>query len=581
MSSCVETIIKEDLVLFYDISNLKSYDLNSSYTITSLYNWKKYKTDSFILKDYGLTMYDVARTNSLSGYTYINEKDNKLKLYKIGYNDASGNTYYNNYDINLISSSTIGYYFNLNGGYLQNYWKLDKYNYEFLPYRFPNGFTIEIPLLLSDTTFDNIIDENGGIFLYLGTRSENKYSIIFSGETGYTTTLNNKLGSDHENDLEKGINDNIICFKINKDRKLGYKYIDSEGLIKENYSERILSNGWNFIQIVYKPCPLFKDDECGKKNSKTLTWDKIKDCLLKRDGELIFYVNGFKFFKEECFDEQFWFKSLSTDKEKQIGVPYCISFGGGSFGLKHSYHYNPFWRKNDMNLITVGDNGTFENNITGITSSYNLIQDNTIVYSSSTKSLKIYNTGNTFNNRELVIFNNPITLLPNKQYLFSAWLYNDNMFIDNETDGCIRFELSGNTNNLVILEKIGYRQIKLKKQWIKIYIKIQTPKDFVSTDIIPMIHTDTRLDEINTNFNIYLDDVKVEQFDYIENIYSLDGRKNNLKIQNNFDGSFYGGIQKLRFYLKPFNPMEIRNNYNVESELYGLNKIKGGRIINI
>ena len=45
-------------------------------------------------------------------------------------------------------------------------------------------------------------------------------------------------------------------------------------------------------------------------------------------------------------------------------------------------------------------------------------------------------------------------------------------------------------------------------------------------------------------------------------------------IQNNFDGSFYGKIQRLRMYDIDLNFTEIKKNYNYFSARYGFTKIK-------
>jgi hypothetical protein len=61
-----------------------------------------------------------------------------------------------------------------------------------------------------------------------------------------------------------------------------------------------------------------------------------------------------------------------------------------------------------------------------------------------------------------------------------------------------------------------------------------------------------------------------------------DHRKDNLTIQENFDSSFIGGIQKLRVYNNALNSQEVLHNALVESKLNpNLNLIvdKGGRII--
>jgi hypothetical protein len=61
--------------------------------------------------------------------------------------------------------------------------------------------------------------------------------------------------------------------------------------------------------------------------------------------------------------------------------------------------------------------------------------------------------------------------------------------------------------------------------------------------------------------------------------YEKDTNKQNLIIEENFSDSFFGGISVLRIYDKPFSGNEIRHNYNEESNSFGLNPLKGGRII--
>jgi hypothetical protein len=55
----------------------------------------------------------------------------------------------------------------------------------------------------------------------------------------------------------------------------------------------------------------------------------------KRLGSLIIYVNGYQFMVIEDFEEIIP-RELNTEKEKQLGVPFNISVGGGTQGLKES-----------------------------------------------------------------------------------------------------------------------------------------------------------------------------------------------------------------------------------------------------
>jgi hypothetical protein len=61
-------------------------------------------------------------------------------------------------------------------------------------------------------------------------------------------------------------------------------------------------------------------------------WIRERD---KRLGDLIIYINGYQFMIIENFEEIIP-RELNTQKEKQLGVPFNISWGGGTQGLKES-----------------------------------------------------------------------------------------------------------------------------------------------------------------------------------------------------------------------------------------------------
>jgi len=110
----------------------------------------------------------------------------------------------------------------------------------------------------------------------------------------------------------------------------------------------------------------------GKEVAKTVEIVKLNDRWLQdekyRRGRLKIYVNGKIFFVINDFEEVIP-RALNTDKEKQLGVPFNISWGGGTQGLH--------------------ENLTFSS-CTGLTSNY--IQDpecfpNTILSSTTFSSL--------------------------------------------------------------------------------------------------------------------------------------------------------------------------------------------------
>lgn len=439
-------IITKGLVSYFDTNNPQSFLNNGeNYFFKSLVKWDKSTTSDITLNDYGLTAYDIGRANHLTSTTLLSLNDSKLKIFPINSNNSTGTTQSYKYPFSTSFTSTGKVYLQLSGGGFQNYFKLEDYDWELLPYRYNNGISFESWIKIDSSTSGS----TKGIFLYIGTRSENKFSTLYSGDSGYTTSNGLNLGSDHINDLEEGVYDNNIAFIINNDLKLGYKYINHTGITIENYSENSLTVGWKHIAITFKPCDIFPDEfnggVCGDSASDSrfkINWDEIKDCLDKREGKLTFYVNGKEFWKIDCFPEQFWFKGLDTEREKQISVPFNLIWGGGSFGLKNSYHY--------PKLI---------NQVSGIT------------------------------------------------YLSSFT------------------EFSANTSGFTEYSSLTY------------------------SDYSGLTY------------------------------FEIDHSKDNLLIEKNFNGSFNGGISKLRIYQTSLSSEDIKLNYNQEATDFGLRQFKGGRVI--
>lgn len=563
--SCLNTIIFDDLAFNFDIKSSISYNENTANTITSTTFYNQYRTDNIILNDYGLTQYDIGETTHLSASTTLTRSDKLFTLKPIKYNDASGNTL--NYGvINSLTSSTIGNHFNLNGGYLNNYFKLDGFNYELLPYRYAEGFTIETWVSLSAQTFITNTGVNDNFFLFLGTRGENKYSIKYSGETGFTTFSGQTLGSDHTSgdttEYEKGLNNSVIGFKFNNDYTLSVRYINSENNLQEYKSNKVIVNtGWTMFSIVYEPYEIITDKD-------------LLDCKAIRLGDLKIYINGLNYLTVNDFEET-WFKALDTQSDKQIGVPYNLSWGGGSFGLKHSYHYNPFWQQIDENLITVGDNGTFSNTTSGITSPYTITIDSATTFSGNTLLI----TGNFFSSNELVLFNQNFNLEARKRYKLKLDIKENDLFIS--SGGCLRLAYSGNTTGITELSRIDYDGLS-KNTWKSISIDFETSSAVKTGDTIDFrLIVDSPSSSVTGNFILNIDNANLYKSNYIESVFSKDFRKDNLLIEEQFDGNFIGDIQILRFYLKPLKIHEIRHNFNILKKRYKLRQNFGGRKIYI
>ena len=144
------------------------------------------------------------------------------------------------------------------------------YNYQVLPTRYEQGWTSMFWLRKDDddvcsgntaTTLNDVYSGNTGFFFYMGTRSENKFWDLFSGETGYTTTSGYPLPPPKETKEElltnpflvyqpqgcncfTGINtvttqerdrnldivNNALGFRIKSDGSIGYRVIGVSGV---------------------------------------------------------------------------------------------------------------------------------------------------------------------------------------------------------------------------------------------------------------------------------------------------------------------------------------------------------------
>jgi len=111
------------------------------------------------------------------------------------------------YNIVSKSANTVGYYHELYGGFYQGFYKLKGYDYEVFPERVNKGWTMEVvikPRQFDDYEIDteteeylnDVYPENAGTFFYFGARAENKFyhyatgtSESFSGYSRITSGL--------------------------------------------------------------------------------------------------------------------------------------------------------------------------------------------------------------------------------------------------------------------------------------------------------------------------------------------------------------------------------------------------------
>lgn len=626
--SCLSTIIYDDLAAYIDLTNLKSWDLNTGFTSVSLTKWSEGYSSDIFLYDFGLTGFDNGRVKKMTDSITLAPADNKLKLYRIGYNNATGGTFYTSLGITGVTGQSVGNYFNVNGGYLQGFFKLKDYQFQTLPYRYANGVTIETLIKLSGSSY------NDGYFLLLGARAEDKYIPTFSGEcvqftatttgttfgsvmatitttstvefSGVTTSEQDFLNSTtivtvpkqaimdqfHTEDiniqnLNNDIDNNVIGFFLSSDNKIGYTRIDEDGNIQSNSSPYPMTNtGWTIIDIEFKPYDIITDPD-------------LLSCTPPRKGDLIFYINGRQFWKVKDFEE-FYFRGFKNSREKQLGVPFNVSWGGGSFGLKHSWHW-------DLNTHVIFDNNkhvqvsgfTFINNpnvvydcppapVSGFTQYVILSADSAtfknidpcdpliITPETVLSFVQSGTTGTTGTTNQYYLEYLPdVTLISNRDYTFTVNFYENNIFGLYATGESGMF-FSGSPAIEIVSATPFTTAFGQAFQWNKITYKIRL-KDNVGIQNIKVglyVKSDKLL---NNGFSYYFDDFKYVGSDkLVQNPANL-----NQTIEEIYSKSFVGGIQKLRIYDNALSPQEILHNALIEAKnpAYGILVSKGGRII--
>jgi hypothetical protein len=413
---CSDGIINDtDLVMWFDVNN--SGTTLDGNVLCSLIEWTGVTitpSSGMTLSDFGLVGVDNGRVTGFTDVIILTSGDTKVKLYPV-----TGQTYV--YPWTFLTGSTsgdcdMGKSICGNGGFYQGFFKIDFEKpapvssttittnscgdsvtgttiekgdpdakvYELMPTTWEKGWTMETwvkPNTSCDSTtgmtLNDLYSDNQGFFFYIGTRAENKYWNVFSGETGTTTT---GIPLNPETEVDEGLNggqdwfskspygfshpwaysscftccggitgstsssvtsgssythcnelgENALGFRITPDGRLGWRKLTGTGecrnnkdvitgtTVEEEYTtESVIPTGntVSLIQVVY------------------VQGNGVKFGL--PTGTLKMFVNGRLVLKSKDFIG-LQLRALNTWSDKQQGVPFNISWGGGSQGLLES-----------------------------------------------------------------------------------------------------------------------------------------------------------------------------------------------------------------------------------------------------
>lgn len=132
-------------------------------------------------------------------------------------------------------------------------------------------------------------------------------------------------------DYKLDIIDNALGFRIKDDGSIGYRLLTVTG----QCSGTTYITGVT-VEEAYSEPGLIPDKQWASVIIRYTTDDYYDDCQLKikpkRKGRLMFYINGKLKYTVRNFSE-FIAKRLDEHMQKQVGVPFNMSLGGGTQGL--------------------------------------------------------------------------------------------------------------------------------------------------------------------------------------------------------------------------------------------------------
>lgn len=253
----------------------------------------------------GLFFYIGARSENKFWYDYYNTDSSLFEISKTGQTTPSG--------FNESLSTNDGF-----DVYSQNVYDISTDNKYLLVNRSINGKNASSFDENVDYHITGVSNENVNLYLYVDRTS-----------TGYTAVNTNTIpGTIKPYSVVNDLTRNAIGFLLKDDGSIGYRMInddcDSElgYKIEEEYSNTgiVIDNELTFVSI-------------------RMILNGNQTCTSSRTFKLLFYVNGKLVFSSKQLPELL-LRELSDRSEKQEGVPFCISLGGGSQGLCDMIGFN-------------------------------------------------------------------------------------------------------------------------------------------------------------------------------------------------------------------------------------------------
>lgn len=305
------TTTTRPLVIF-DYADTTTWD-SQTLNITSVDAIPEAIISDLTLDGYGLTAIDIGRVINDSARLIIDSATPRtMTLIRTSLGGVSEGT-----AVAVAVDVNAGTYIQTSGSNWLNFFKLEDYPYQLLPYRFQEGFTVSTALHFTTQDLAAMTDWNDGFFFFMGTRAEDKFLRL-------TSTVNLATSPKSED-----IENNCIGLKVDSKGAIAFRYLNDDRIaVDTTTANGVIGVGWNVVTLTYQPC-----EELAGGQFNPVDEDVLR-CAPRRLGNLALYVNGIQVLTR-CDYPEFFFKGFSGDPNQQLGVPYNLGWGGGSPGLKN------------------------------------------------------------------------------------------------------------------------------------------------------------------------------------------------------------------------------------------------------
>lgn len=442
----------------------------------------------------------------------------------------------------------------LNGGFYQGFFKIYDKKYQILPYVLENGWSLEVKLMKSDLeneklTINDTHSENKGIFLYIGTRAENKWWEKYITDVEIDKTNLNYVSEDY---IEDGY--------TSDDGDINSSYVVDEDT---SYSESACENDW-------KHC-------------------KKSDCKFIEDG----YVTD-EYFNSDAKNRNKYFEDAYLEDEEVIN-------GNETILTKDGIDFN---QPNVIKYETDNKFLLFNRTSEGFTTKTWEEGTKATIYDIKKPQLENYHT--LFNRTPYgytIKTINDLINVENKKYDILNDLYRNALCFQIKDNGSIGFKYlvkdCETENGYKVIELFSNENVIKNDEWYTVSVKIiptrpkniETPIcDNITTssseEMVIYIYVNGKLKLKSENLPILnlraLNDLSEKQQGVpfslslgggtqgLCDVINLNYRelpKYILPLEKEFCGSFIGYIQLFRFYTCPLNFTEIKENYKYDSNI--------------